>query len=373
MRIERIDRIGVDRYFFIQIHTDAGISGIGECGLWAYPAANDAIVRAWEPYLIGQDPLLIEHHWNYLYRNSHFRGGAISGALGAIDMALWDIFGKRYELPVSQLLGGRTRNKVRIQTQVDSPTIEEVVAKSRREAARGITALRINPIMPGFENMSHDQMIGTAVECVGAMREAIGKDVDIGIEIHRRISPADAIVLAAALEQFRPMYFEDPIVQESTASYGDIARQIRLPMATGERLQTLYEFRELLVCGGARYARIDVGLVGGISAAKKVAALAEAFHVGVIPHGALSTVGTAAAIQLDASIPNFTVQDYMAIEEPPNSEMLVEPLRVENGYAIVPEQPGIGAVLKPGIEKTYPFTPLPFKTLLRQDGSVADR
>jgi len=180
-------------------------------------------------------------------------------------------------------------------------------------------------------------------------------------------------VLAAALEPFRPLYYEDPIVPDSVASHAEVARAIRLPLATGERLDSLYEFRELLAAGGARYVRVDPCLAGGLSSAKKIASLAEAFHAGVMPHGVTSTVGTATSVQLDACIPNFVVQDFLGDDLPPKSELLVENLVLENGYLIVSDRPGIGVELKPGIAERYPPTSRPIETALHEDGSVADR
>jgi len=373
MRIERVETLAVDRYLYVHITTDTGLVGLGEAGMWAYVEANRAVIDAWTPYLIGKNPLLIEHHWQYLNRNSHFRGSAVSGALGAIDVALWDIAGKHCEVPTYQLLGGKVRDKVRVQTQVRGPSIAELVEQAQADVARGITAIRITPFGPDFASQRHDVMLADAVARVGALREAVGSGVDIGVEIHRRLSPADAIVLAAELEQFRPLYFEDPIVPDSVESHAEVARKIRLPLATGERLNSLYEFRELLVAGGARHVRIDPCLAGGLSSAKKIAGLAEAFHAGVIPHGVTSPVGTAVSVQLDACIPNFVVQDYLGDDLPPKSDLLVENLVLENGYLIVPERPGIGVELKPGIEKQYPPIRRVIETELHEDGSVADR
>jgi galactonate dehydratase len=373
MRIERVETVGVDRYLFVRVSTDNGLVGLGEAGMWGYLGANEAIIRAWTPYLIGQDPLRIEHHWQYLYRNAHFRGAAVSGALGALDAALWDIAGQHFEAPVYQLLGGKVRDRVRVQTQVDAPTVDEVVENARRDVARGVTALRINPFAPDFARMRHDALVAEAVGRVGALREAVGPDVDIGVEVHRRLSPADAVVMARALAPFRPLYFEDPIVPDSVQSHAEVARAIPLPLATGERLHGLVEFRELLVAGGARYARVDPCLAGGLSAAKKIAALAEAFHVGVIPHGALSPVATAISVQLDACIPNFVLQDWLGDDRPPKSELLVENLRFEGGYLLVPDRPGIGVRLRPDAATRHPPTDRAIETALHEDGSVADR
>ena len=373
MRIERIERIGVDRYLFVRVHTDTGLTGLGEAGMWGYLEANDAIIAHCERYLRGQDPLRIEHHWQYLYRNAHFRGSAITGALGAIDIALWDLLGKHLGAPVYQLLGGKARDRVRVQTQIDAPTIAGVVANAQREVARGITALRITPFEPNFAAMRHDAMIKAAVARVGAVRETVGADVDIGVEIHRRLSPGDAIALAHALEPFNILYYEDPIVPDSVQSCAEVARAIRQPVATGERLNSLWEFRELLACGGARYARVDPSLVGGLTVARKVASLAESFHVGVMPHGATGPVATAAAVQLDASIPNFVLQDYLGDDRPPKNDFLVENLELKAGYLTVPERPGIGVELKPGLADRYPFALRELTTATHEDGAVADR
>ncbi|MBI2939678.1 MAG: mandelate racemase/muconate lactonizing enzyme family protein [Chloroflexi bacterium] len=373
MRIERIDQLLIGRYLLVQIHTDAGISGLGEAGMWGYLEANAAVIRAWEPYLIGQDPRRIEHHWQYLYRNAHFRGASVTGALGAIDTALWDIVGRYYQAPVYQLLGGRVRDRIRVQTQASGATPEEVADAARAEVARGITAVRVTPFRPDFPRMRYDQVIADAVAFVGAVREAVGTGIDIGVEIHRRLSPAEAVALADELKQFRPLYYEDPIAPESIQSAGEIARAITLPVATGERLQTIHEYRELLVSGGARFLRVDPCLAGGLTAAKKIAAIGESFHAGMIPHGSLSTVGTAIAVQLDASIPNFVVQDYLDDDRPPKNDFLVENLRLENGYLVVPDRPGIGVELKPGLVDRYPHMPRAIDTPLHEDGSVADR
>jgi galactonate dehydratase len=372
MRIEKIETLGVDRYLFVQVHTDAGITGLGEAGMWGYLEANEAIIRRFETYLIGKDPLRIEHHWQYLYRNVHFPDGAVTGALGAIDAALWDILGKSVELPVYQLLGGKVRDRVRVQTQVDGANLDELVANARREIAQGITALRIKPFAPNFTSMRYDEVLREAVSRVGALRETVGNGVDIGVEIHRRLTPADAITLAGELEPFRPLYYEDPIAPDSVMSCAEVARAIRLPVATGERMHSIFSFRELLASGAARYARIDPCLAGGLTASKKIAAIAESFHVGVIPHGSLSTVNTAIALQLDACIPNFVLQDYLGDDQPPKSELLVENLRLERGYLVVPERPGLGIELKPNIATRYSFAPRIINTALHEDGSVAD-
>ena len=373
MRIERVERLRVDRWLFVQIHTDSGLVGLGEAGMWGYPDANDAVIASWEPYLIGKDPLRIEHHWQALYRLQHFRSGAITGALGAIDAALWDIAGQHFETPVYQLLGGKVRDKVRVQTGIHASSIDGLVAQAKAEVARGITALRVTPFSANFPAMRHDELIAEAVAQVGAVREAVGKGVDIGVEIHRRMTAATAISLARELEVFRPLYYEDPIPPSSIQAQGEIARAINLPLAAGERLQNIWEFRELLACEGARYLRIDPCLTGGLTPSKKVAGIAESYGVELIPHGALSSIATAIAVQLDACIPNFMLQDYLGDDLPPKNDFLVENLVLESGYLIVPDRPGIGVRLKSGLAERYPPIVRPPDPAFHEDGSIADR
>lgn len=373
MKIETIETIAVDRFLYVQISTDTGLTGLGEAGMWGYLGANEAVIRDWESYLLGKDPLAIEHHWHYLYRNCHFRGGAVTGALGAIDTALWDILGKHYGAPIHRLLGGPVRDRIRIQRHINDEEIEDVVDHAKREVARGVTALRIIPFAKEQPSMRYDAMIKEAVARLGAVREAVGNGIDLTVEVGRHLSPAESIVLAGELERFHPIYFEDPILPDSVDSCAEVARAIRLPVATGERLTSLFEFRELLASEAARYVRLDMGLAGGLTAGRKIAALAESYHAGVVPHGGLSPVSTALGVQLAACIQNFVFQDYARDEDPPCPDLLVENLRLENGYLLLPDRPGLGVELKPGIAAKYPPVRRPIETPVREDGSVAYR
>jgi galactonate dehydratase len=373
MRIEKIETMYVDRYLYLKMYTDTGLVGLGEAGCWGYLGACEAVIREWEPALIGADTKRIEYLWQYLYRNAHFRGSAVCGALGAIDAALWDIKGKHYETPVYELLGGRVRNKIRVQRHVNDTDLDALVAHAKQEIARGVTALRIIPFAPNQAEMRHDARIKEAVRRLSAVREAVGDGVDLSIELGRHLSPAEAITFASELECARPIYYEDPSVPDSIQACAEVARAIRLPVATGERLTNIFEFRELLESGGARYIRLDLGLAGGLTPGKKIAALAEAYSAGVVPHGGLSTVSTWVAVHLDATIPNFVFQDYVRDEDAPTDDLLVENLKLENGYLVIPEKPGIGAELKPDIDKKYPRIKRPIQTALREDGSVAFR
>jgi galactonate dehydratase len=379
MKITRIETIPVDRYLFVQVHTDAGITGLGESGAWGYLEASERVVETFSRYLIGEDPLRIEHHWQYLYRWSHFRGAAIMGALSAIDIALWDIAGKHFGVPCYQLMGGKCRDKARVYGHVFGSTKEQLVQGCIEAKRRGFTAIgHLTPFLdespgaPFFK--THVDKMEDAIDTVRRYREAVGSEVDLCIEIHRRLTPAEAIVLARGIEQFHPFFYEDPILPDNFDAMALVAQNIHVPIATGERLHTIYEFEMLLRRGAVQYVRPDVCMAGGLSHCKKIAALAEAQHVGVVPHNPLSPVSTAACLQLAACIPNFALQEYPLGEDtPPKSEIVKASLRYENGFLTIPDAPGIGIELTEDAAERHPYRPRSVRTRLHVDGSVVDQ
>jgi galactonate dehydratase len=379
VKITDIETIFVDRYLFVQVHTDAGITGLGESGAWGYLEPSAVVVEKWKDYLVGQDPLRIEHHWQYLYRWSHFRGAAIMGALSAIDIALWDIAGKHFGVPCYQLLGGACRTKARVYYHVFGSTKEELIAGCVQAKEEGFTAVgHLTPFLdesrgaPFFK--THVDKMRDAIDTVRRYREAVGDEVDLCIEIHRRLTPHEAIVLARGIEPYHPFFYEDPIPPDSMDAMAAVAEQIHIPIATGERLHTIYEFEMLLQRGAVQYVRPDVCMAGGLTHSKKIAALAEAHHVGVVPHNPLSPVSTAACLQLAACIPNFALQEYPKGElEPPKSEIVRTQLRVEDGFLIIPDAPGIGIELAEDAAQRYPYRKREVRTRLHVDGSVVDQ
>jgi galactonate dehydratase len=379
MKITDIKVLPVDRYLFVQVHTDEGLVGLGESGAWGYLEASGQVVEDFSRYLIGKDPLRIEHHWQYLYRCMHFRGAAIMGALSAIDIALWDIAGKYFGVPVYQLLGGKCRNKARVYYHVFGSSKEELIQGCVAAKEEGFTAVgHLTPFLdeartkPYFK--THADKIRDAVQTVRAYREAVGNEVDLCIEIHRRLEPAEAIALGRGIEPYHPFFFEDPIRPDSFDAMAEVARHIDIPIATGERLHTIHEFEMLLTRDAVQYVRPDVCLAGGITHAKKIAALAEAHYAQVVPHNPLSPVSTAACIQLAACIPNFALQEYPRGEgEPPKSEIVRSTLELEDGFLVVPDAPGIGVELNEEALNKYPFRTREMLTRLHVDGSVVDQ
>ncbi len=322
MKITRIEPLFVDRYLLVQVHTDEGLVGLGESGAWGFLAASASAMERFAQYLVGQDPLRIEHHWQYLYRATHFRGAAIMGALSAIDIALWDLAGQHFGVPVHTLLGGRVRDRARVYYHVFGRTTEELIAGVVDAKRQGFTAVgHLTPFLdeprdvPYFE--THAQKIGRAIDRVAAYRHAVGDEVDLCIEIHRRLTPAEAVQLGRGIEPYLPYFYEDPVLPDNVDEMAYVADKVSVPIATGERFTSLWEFEMLLSRGAVQYVRPDVCLVGGISGARKVAVLAESRHVGVVPHNPLSPVSTAACMQIAASAPTSRCRSTRALRGPP--------------------------------------------------------
>ncbi len=379
MKIIDIMAIPVDQYLFVKVFTDKGLTGLGESGAWAFLEASAAAVETFKRYLIGQDPLRIEHHWQTMYRAYHFRGAAIMGAISAIDIALWDIAGKYFNVPCYQLLGGKCRDKARVYYWVRGATTESLVQGCIDAKKKGFTAVgHLTPFLdspreePYFE--THVQKMRRAIDRVRQYREAVGDEVDLCIEIHRRLSPAEAIVLARGIEQFHPLFYEDPVLPDNFDSMALVAEHINIPIATGERLTTVQEFEMLLCRNAVHYIRPDVCLCGGLSHSKKIAAVAEAHNAQVVPHNPLSPVSTAACIQLAACIPNFALQEYPSAERKPYlTEIIKSTVKLGKGFLIIPDSPGIGVELADDAQEKYPYRPGEFVARLNIDGSVMDQ
>ena len=380
MKITKVTPLMLDRYLLVTVETDAGITGIGESGAWGFLEASESAIEKFGRYLVGEDPLRIEHHWQYMYRFSHFRGAAIMGALSAIDIALWDIMGKHFGVPVHQLMGGKVRDKARVYYHVFGDTTETLLAGIVDAKERGFTAVgHLTPFLdeerdvPYFK--THSDKIGDAIETVRRYREAVGTGVDLCIEIHRRMTPTEAVQLGLGIEEFHPYFFEDPITPDNFDEMAYVAEKINIPIATGERFSSLWEFQMALARNSVQYIRPDVCLVGGISGARKIAALAEAHHVGVVPHNPLSPVSTAACLQIAATAPNFALQEYPIGEDvPPKSDMVTGMAEHDGkGYLVISDAPGIGVELKPNAVENCPPVPREVVTRLHADGSVIDQ
>jgi galactonate dehydratase len=385
MKITKVEPLLLDRFLYVRVHTDAGIVGLGESGTWGQIEASAASITKYGEYLVGKDPFPIEHHWNVMLRANHFTGGAITGAVSAIDIALWDIKGKYFNVPVYELLGGKMRHKARLYGHVKGRSIEKLVEEAVRLKQAGFTALgHLNPLLDEDETTpyykSHADKIETAIDNVRRLREAVGPKVDLCIEIHRRLTPPEAIALGRGIEKYTPMFFEDPLRPNSFDAMADVARHINIPIATGERFTSLYQFQTLLTRNAVQYLRPDVCICGGITGAKKIAAIAEAHDAWVVPHNPLSPVSTAACLQIAACIPNFAIQEYPSRTPdlhgdttPLGNDIATGLAEQEGGFIAIPGAPGIGVELAPDAERRFPYNPRPIRMRPHEDGSVVDQ
>lgn len=370
MKIEKITPFLVDKFLLVRVYTDAGIVGNGEAGLWAHHGMVHRAIQDLSDYFVGKDPTRIEHHFQTVSRDSHFMGAALSAALSAIDIALWDILGQSLGQPVHQLLGGKVRDKIKVFANVTGATAEERAASAQEQAAAGYLSLRTQPFLPDFEQKTPTQVIGDAVAIVAAIRDAIGYEIDLGLEIHRNLRPEEAIGLAHELRPFRILYYEDPLAPESLEAMEYIAKSMPLAMATGERFYNIYQFKDLIDRKIVSLIRPDVSLAGGFTQVKKIAAIAEAAFVGVFPHLMGSPLNIAAFCQLDAAIPNYVLMESHTVTDVYN-EIVDQPVARDGGYLLVSDRPGIGLEIVESKLDKYPYQPKKISGYFHADGSVA--
>ena len=295
------------------------------------------------------------------------------GAVAAIDIALYDIKGKHFEVPAWELLGGSVRDKIRLHLLSGGGTPEANFASAKAAVEEGFTAVKFDPLPGGYQDMAQARLIDTAVEITAAAREAGGPDLDLIIELHRKLTPMVALDLADALKPFHVLFLEDPIQIDSISSQAQISAKSPLPFGNGERFVSIWEFRELLEQGGPQYVRPDVALAGGLTHCKKIAAIAESYHCAVVTHNFLSPLITAASLHLDATIPNFVTQEYTKNDEAPHQAVFKTCYQREGGYIALPEAPGLGVELDEALVEKTPYKPMTSgHTPLRTDGSVAN-
>ncbi len=381
MKITDIKIIPIRHYLFVKVYTDEGIVGLGEAGNWGFLDATAAAITKFSEYLIGKDPFDIEDHYQNLYRAMYFRGSVIMSAISAIDIALWDIKGKALGVPVWQLLGGKTRNCVRVYISgmsglpSDSPEALAKEALAAKEA--GFTAMKlfITDMSPSNQKKEiFSNLVATYLKKLKACREAVGDDFDFVLEVHRSMNVQQAIAFGRGAEQYRPLFLEDPITPDNPDAMALVASNINIPIATGERFINLHEFETLLSRNAAQYVRPDVCAVGGITITKKICAIAEAHNALVVPHNPLGPVSTAACLQICASIPNVGIQELPDFcLNGKEDAMVVNPLKVENGCLIIPDSPGIGIELSENAQKLFPAKDRAgFNARRSFDGSVRD-
>ncbi|MBR2339863.1 MAG: galactonate dehydratase [Clostridia bacterium] len=382
MKITRLELLKVKpRWMILKMHTDRDIFGLGEPILEGHTNAVEAAVREFEEYLIGKDPMQIEHHLQAMYRGGFYRGGpVIMSAISGIEQAMWDIKGKYYNCPVYELLGGKCRDRVRMYTHIKVAgaagefPIEDMLALADERLKKGYTALKYS-IIPPIKAIENPENTEAHIERFARVREHIGKGVDLAIDFHGRVSPAMANILIEKLTPYQPMFIEEPCLPENVDCMVDIARKTNIPIAAGERLFGKWQYRELIEKRAVSIIQPDLCHVGGIFEARKLAAVIEMYYGTVAPHNPLGPVSLASCLQLDACIPNFLVQEH-----PGNADgsdlgvgYITEPFEIKDGYIELSGKPGLGiepdeAAIKEKIYEGSWSTP----RLYFEDGSVAD-
>lgn len=382
MKITRLEVIKVKpRWMFLKMHTDTDIFGLGEPVLEGHCTSVEAVIREFEEYLIGKDPMQIEHHVQALYRGGFYRGGPLMlSAISGIEQAMWDIKGKYYNCPVYEMLGGKCRNKIRMYTHIKRAgvagefPIEEMLEIAEERMKAGYTALKYS-IIPPIKAVETPANIEKHIERFAQVRKKIGKEIDLAIDFHGRVSPAMANVLIEKLKPYDPMFIEEPCLPENVDCMAAIARKTTVPIAAGERLFGKWQYRELIEKQAVSIIQPDICHVGGIYEGRKLAAMAELYYGSVAPHNPLGPISLAACIQLDTCIPNFLVQEHPG--NPDLSDLgvgyITEPFVIKDGYIEVPTKAGLGIELdeKALKEKEYDgrwTTPRQYY----EDGSNAD-
>ena len=360
-------------WVFLKLTTDGGIEGIGEA--YAVPFHPNTVVRliedVGERYIIGSDPFKIEKLWRIIYSSPYTQHPdlTVMGVLSALEMACWDIVGKALDQPVYNLLGGQIHEKLRSYTYI-YPAAEDPVQgglhtdpeRAPKRAAeyikQGFTAIKFDPVMPMsvFDPRQLSlEVLANAELVVRNVREAVGNKGDILIGTHGEMTTSSALRLAKRLEKYDPLWFEEPVPPENRDEMARVARSTSIPIATGERLATKYEFRELLEKQAAVILQMALGRVGGILEAKKIAGMAEAYYAEIAPHLYCGPIEAAANIQLDTCSPNFLIQESIETFGGFHAEILKEPIQWEDGYIIPPTKPGLGVELNEEVAAKHPY------------------
>jgi galactonate dehydratase len=374
-------------WVFVKIETDQpGLYGWGEASLEWKTRAVVGAVEDFAPMLLGEDPFRIEHIFQKLYRQSFWRVGAIGlSAISGIDQALWDIKGKALNVPVYELLGGRVRDRVRMYTHLGggdmravyetstSPDLTIFAERAAAVVAMGYTAVKVL-ITPPTETLNSIAAYRYAEAAMKSMREAVGEDIDIMVDCHGRHAPANALEFCKVLAPYRPYFVEEPVPPENVDAMAEVRRASPVPIATGERLLTRHDFRPIFEKQACDVIQPDLCHCGGLWEAKKIAAMAEVYYLGVAPHNPLGPVANAAALHFALSTPNFLIQEDMLGDVPWRWDVVRSSLVTQNGYWLPATAPGLGIEIDEAAAAKHPFQQevIHSMTARAHDGAILD-
>ena len=339
------------RWLFLEIETDEGITGWGEPVVEGRASIVKTAVEDFSDYLIGKDPMKIEDHWQAMYRGGFYRGGPeVMSAIAGIDQALWDIKGKYYNAPVYDLLGGKCRDKLKVYSSVGGDRPSDLLNGIQVLKDSGCTAIKMN----GTEEMHYVDDFSKIEEVanrIAQVREKFGYEIGIGVDFHGRVHKTMAKVLARELDQFKLMFIEEPVMVQNNEALREIVKHTSTPIATGERMFSRWDYKNLFMDGYVDIIQPDVSHAGGISEVKKIVSMAEAFDVAVAPHCPLGPIALAACVQIDACTPNAFIQEQsLGIHYNKGGDLLdyienKDMFQFENGFIQIPEGPGLGVVV----------------------------
>lgn len=381
MKIKEVNTYSVrPRWGFVEIVTDEGISGWGEAVLEGHAGTVLSCVQEMEEYLIGADPGNIEDIWTVLYRAGFYRGGGVMmSAISGIDQALWDIKGKWFNAPAYQLMGGRCRDKMRVYSWIGGDRPSETGEAARKKMEEGFTAVKMNATEELQFIDSYDK-VDAVLERVDAIRRSCGKYFGIAIDFHGRVHKPMAKILAKKLEIYDPMFIEEPVLCENMEDFKEIAACCQIPIATGERLYSRWDFKRLFQMGGVDIIQPDLSHAGGITEVKKIASMAEAYDVALAPHCPLGPIALSSCLQVDATCYNAVIQEQsMGIHYNVGKSVLdyvknPEDFRFIDGYVQLPSRPGLGVDVNKELVVEENKQPHSWKNPVwrHRDGSIAE-
>ncbi len=374
---------GMRNWVFVKVETDvAGLFGWGEASMEWKTRAVAGAVEDLKPFILGDDPTRIEHIYQKMYRQPFFRPGAVGqSAISGIEQACWDILGKHLGVPVYKLLGGAVRDKVRMYTHLGGGEMKAVyesfdpsrlIDLALRVIEQGYTAVKV-VCVPYAEPLLSRPSIRRFAEIIGVLRKAIGEQTDLMIDFHGRTYPAVAIELIQAITEFGPFFCEEPVPPENVDALAEVRKAVRVPIAAGERLVTRHQFREVFEKQAVHVIQPDLCHCGGLLETKKVAAMAEAYYMGVAPHNPLGPIANAAALHFALSTPNFLIQEDMLQDVPWRWDVVESSLKTERGYWLPTEAPGLGISVNEDAARRHPFVQEPLQSAIyAPDGAVLD-
>lgn len=383
MRISAISTRVVDAgdrdWVFVKVDTDEpGLFGWGEASLGWYPSAVCGAVRDISSLLTGEDPLPIERHWQTMTRAPYFQGGIVAmSAIAGIDQALWDIKAKALGVPLFELLGGPVRDRVRTYVNLGSelggepPRIEAWGDAARGAREAGFDAMKVYPTSPA-RPLEGSAFLRRTEALVATVREAAGDDADIMVDLHGRTTPAVAVQVGRAIEPLRPWFLEEPCQPGNVDAMVEVARALPVPIATGERLATRHEFRELLEKRACAVIQPNVCYCGGVSELRRIAAMAETSFVSVAPHNPNGPIGAMVSVHLALALQNFLILEQVRDDVPWRAEIVDAPIEIDAGWVLPPTRPGIGLEVVEAVAAAHPGgSPRPHRAAA-PDGSLLD-